>query len=508
MVPPIGRLRFVHGASPSGPTSTCRRAPSSTPTTSSPHHQLQAASFSTSPRSHPHAAPAIAGSFVNDAASLGRARSGSPPKRSYSIGVLEKYAAKETKRVTLRQLTVFGRNLNEEKLIRSANYVREELAVRLAHRIQDFHQLPFIVGTNPHFKRLIELYGVAFDTFRNVPEITSLEANREFCKLVQMMLTTHLVVIPQLAMGIAETAHQMDPRAADKFMNEMLRSRIGRRVLAEQHLALSNRFDRDFSLPGVATLGGNRDRSDSSSIGIVDTQCHAQRVASRCGVLSSNWFRSSFSFDNLNIPPPPNIIIDGDVDTTFTYIPDHIEYILFELLKNSMQFSFKRHTPELYEAAVRKAEERDLADQFSTPTTGPADQLDGFTDQTVNDRPVLPTIRITVGSGPSEVTFRVSDQGGGIPKEIQDSIWSYSSPAKRAFLNFNRMPELAAVVNERVPPTLNLGLGLPMSRVYANYWGGTLHVHSMNGYGTDAYVKISVANQLENLTYDGEDVEL
>ncbi|KAJ3033635.1 hypothetical protein HDV00_006010 [Rhizophlyctis rosea] len=53
----------------------------------------------------------------------------------YQNRILEHYASQETKRVTLRQLTVFGRTLTEEKLLKSANYVRSELPVRLAHRI-------------------------------------------------------------------------------------------------------------------------------------------------------------------------------------------------------------------------------------------------------------------------------------------------------------------------------------------------------------------------------------
>ena len=36
-------------------------------------------------------------------------------------------------------------------------------------------------------------------------------------------------------------------------------------------------------------------------------------------------------------------------------------------------------------------------------------------------------------------------------------------------------------------------LGLPLSRLYAKYFGGTLHVTPMEGYGTDAYVRFHSA---------------
>jgi hypothetical protein len=51
------------------------------------------------------------------------------------------------------------------------------------------------------------------------------------------------------------------------------------------------------------------------------------------------------------------------------------------------------------------------------------------------------------------------------------------------------------------PPELRLGMGLPMSRVYAEYWAGGLELHSLEGYGVDAFLQISkLGNQNEQLT--------
>ncbi|KAJ3307555.1 hypothetical protein HDU76_004567 [Blyttiomyces sp. JEL0837] len=463
----------------------------------------------------------------------------------YSNGVLEKYAARETKRVTLRQLTVFGRHLTEEKLLRSANYVREELPVRLAHRIQDFQQLPFIVGTNPHIALVYGLYWEAFEKFRSVPEIKTLESNREFCELIERMLNSHLIAIPQLAMGIAETASHMSAERADRFMNEMLRSRIGRRVLAEQHIALSAAFD-------------GRVAQEDGWIGIVNTQCEAEEVVARCAELAGRWFRESYAVprtEGVTMPhvEPPRVIIDGHKHATFTYIPDHIEYILFELLKNSMRFTFETHAPELHKMVTEAQEEaaevldeavaemgRDGADSVSPEGLPPAmpgevrtaaggltwnepgaipgssslpqyqkeyELEDGngasaSTGTGTEAAPLLPEIRITIGASESDITFRVSDAGGGLAKSLEANLWSYAHASKRTFLNFDKMPRLAAKVEEQVPGTLHLGLGLPMSRVYAQYWGGDIYLQSMMGFGCDAYVKIGTGNQLENLTYE------
>jgi hypothetical protein len=47
-------------------------------------------------------------------------------------------------------------------------------------------------------------------------------------------------------------------------------------------------------------------------------------------------------------------------------------------------------------------------------------------------------------------------------------------------------------------------MGLPMSRVYAEYWAGSLELHSLEGYGTDVFLQISkLGNKIEQLNLDG-----
>ena len=69
------------------------------------------------------------------------------------------------------------------------------------------------------------------------------------------------------------------------------------------------------------------------------------------------------------------------------------------------------------------------------------------------------------------------------------------------------------------PPDLRLGIGLPMSRLYAGkqnstepadisadhsqieYWAGSLEMHSLEGFGVDAFLQISkLGNKNERLT--------
>jgi len=85
-------------------------------------------------------------------------------------------------------------------------------------------QLPYVVATNPHINEVYDLYYNAFETFRRVREIKTLEDNDEFCENISQNLRAHLTVIPKLAMGVLECHGLMPREKLDKFMNTILRS--------------------------------------------------------------------------------------------------------------------------------------------------------------------------------------------------------------------------------------------------------------------------------------------
>lgn len=137
---------------------------------------------------------------------------------------LDEWAQRDARPISLRQLTFFGRTLTENRLITSANYVRTELPTRLAHRLRDMQTLPYVVVTNPHLANVYELYYRAFEKFRKVPEVKTIEDNNRFCDVVRDMLKEHLTVIPRLVMAVLEAQGLMKPEATDRFMMTMLRS--------------------------------------------------------------------------------------------------------------------------------------------------------------------------------------------------------------------------------------------------------------------------------------------
>ncbi|KAB8234737.1 hypothetical protein ETB97_004039 [Aspergillus alliaceus] len=400
-----------------------------------------------------------------------------PPWRP--VSALDEWVERDIRPISLRQLTFFGRTLTESRLISSANYVRTELPTRLAHRLRDIQKLPYVVVANPHLSLVYELYYKAFERFRTIPEIKTLDDNDKFCDILRKTLKEHLVVIPRLAMGVLECRHLLRADVLDQFMNTLLRARISRRVIAEQHLALTETFNSPWHFPG------SQDRTDLNAdyVGEVFLKCNAKEVIERCGKLAQDMMRQASGTEKI-----PEISVQGHLDATFPYMLSHLEYIIGELLRNSIQ-------------AV-------------------SEQYNGLPEKP-------PPIEVLVCEAPQHVILRISDQGGGIPREALPYLWSFNKgPHSKARLqNLEQVPAMAATMQELTvpketkradketfressldtltsrPPNLRLGMGLPMSRVYAEYWAGSLELHSLEGYGVDAFLQISkLGNKNEQVT--------
>ncbi|KAB8258717.1 branched-chain alpha-ketoacid dehydrogenase [Aspergillus pseudonomiae] len=400
-----------------------------------------------------------------------------PPWRP--VSALDEWVERDIRPISLRQLTFFGRTLTESRLISSANYVRTELPTRLAHRLRDIQRLPYVVVANPHLSLVYELYYKAFERFRTIPEIKTLEDNDKFCDVLRKTLKEHLVVIPRLAMGVLECRALLPADVLDQFMNTLLRARISRRVIAEQHLALTETFNSPWHFPG------SQDRTDANAdyVGEVFLKCNAKEVIERCGKLAQDMMRQASGTEKI-----PEISVQGHLDATFPYMLSHLEYIIGELLRNSIQA-----VSEKYNGLPEKP----------------------------------PPIEVLVCEAPQHVIMRISDQGGGIPREVLPYLWSFNKgPHSKARLqNLEQVPAMAATMQELTvpketkradketfressldtltsrPPNLRLGMGLPMSRVYAEYWAGSLELHSLEGYGVDAFLQISkLGNKNEQVT--------
>ncbi|KAF8913924.1 branched-chain alpha-ketoacid dehydrogenase [Gymnopilus junonius] len=416
------------------------------------------------------------------------ARQESTALHFYQNRQLELYASKEAKRLTLRQLVYFGRHINQERLIKSANYVRTELPVRIAHRLRDLQALPYVVVTQEGVAKVYELYWSAFEKFRRYPPIITLAENEAFCEFVNTLLNEHATVIPNLSLGLSLSSPHLPPDTLDSFMRRMLVSRISRRVLAEHHIALSESYS-----------GRNQESNEEPHVGIIYTGLSIKQIVEHCDKL----LRGTPVWPNdLPADALPEIKIDGHLETSFAYIREHLEYdflhtfisfmlnkisryIIFELLKNSLRATYIKYQNE------------------------------------ASRRP----IQVTIVNGENDVMIRISDQGGGLRSARNQvskpsDLFSFSHVRNSTRLEDSRLGALrsvslsehglratvdeqigswqkgrtqiptpaTAVVEQILQPTI--GIGLPMSYIYATYFGGTLELVSLDGWGTDVYLRL------------------
>ena len=97
------------------------------------------------------------------------------------------------------------------------------------------------------------------------------------------------------------------------------------------------------------------------------------------------------------------------------------------------------------------------------------------------------------------VPLRVSDRGGGIPEsKLQDIFkYSYTTMGDRSTIrpsdDTNIFSDLCKGHPNNSPsggPMAGWGFGLPTSRAYATYLGGSLELQSLEGLGTDVYLRL------------------
>lgn len=192
----------------------------------------------------------------------------------------------------------------ENQLLHSARFTAKELPIRLARRVDQYRSLPFIVGSNPYISKIAKLYASSFDSLASLPEIKTLEDNQKFVERLDEMVTLHSENIPTLARGFLECKKYMSSSSISSFLDGAIHSRIGIRLIAEQHLALSDSHKTNKT-------------AFPSSVGIIDTKVNAYRLIRNCADFVGELCESTLGVK-------PDLRIEGDREATFVGVASHL----------------------------------------------------------------------------------------------------------------------------------------------------------------------------------------
>ncbi|XP_068033810.1 branched-chain alpha-ketoacid dehydrogenase kinase-like [Anomalospiza imberbis] len=331
-------------------------------------------------------------------------------------------------RLTPTTMLYSGRSQDGSHILKSARYLQQELPVRIAHRIQGFRNLPFIIGCNPTILHVHELYIRAFQKLSDFPPIQVRSDESQYCALLRQLLEDHKDVVTLLAEGLRECRrHIQDERLLRPFLDKTLTSRLGMRMLAAHHLAL------------------HEDKPDF--VGIICTRLSPKKLIEK-------WVDFARRLCEHQYGNAPRVRINGHVAARFPFIPLPLDYVLPELLKNAMRATMESH--------------------LDTPYN-------------------VPDIVVTIANNDIDLVIRISDRGGGIPHELLDKVTEYHFSTAEASAQDPRLggPFRSLMDASGQPgPMHGFGFGLPTSRAYAEYLGGSLVLQSLQGIGTDVYLRL------------------
>ncbi|KAM0984648.1 pyruvate dehydrogenase (acetyl-transferring) kinase, mitochondrial-like [Malus sylvestris] len=340
------------------------------------------------------------------------------------IDEVQRWGCMKQTGVSLRYMMEFGSRPTQRNFIISAQFLHKELPIRIARRAIELESLPYGLSEKPAVLKVRDWYLDSFRDLRTFPDIKDAKDEKDFTQMIKAIKVRHNNVVPMMALGVQQLKKEKvlyeDLDEIHQFLDRFYMSRIGIRMLIGQHVELHN------------------PNPPPHCVGYIDTKMSPMEVA-------RNATEDARAMCLREYGSAPNVNIYGDPDFTFPYVPTHLHTMVFELVKNSL----------------RAVQER-------------------FMD---SDK-VAPPVKLIVADGIEDVTIKVSDEGGGIPRSGLPKIFTY--------LYSTASNPLDSDLSEADAVTMaGYGYGLPISRLYARYFGGDLQIISMEGYGTDAYLHLS-----------------
>ncbi len=104
--------------------------------------------------------------------------------------IIERFASKRIQPLSINDVIKFAQPADVPALLHSANWIQQEVPVRLAHRLYDFNRLPFVVVSNPHIYRVYELYLKAFEEIGGYGPIKDEKDNENFSAMLSTNVST------------------------------------------------------------------------------------------------------------------------------------------------------------------------------------------------------------------------------------------------------------------------------------------------------------------------------
>ncbi|KAG6915030.1 hypothetical protein DXG01_013821 [Tephrocybe rancida] len=253
--------------------------------------------------------------------------------------------------------------------------------------------------------------------------------NKRFTKVLETIKSRHDPTVTTVAQGVLEWKRMQNAR------------NIGLDIQAWLDRFYLSRIGIRFLIGQHIAL--NTQQAHEDYVGIICTQANVHDIVSEA--IENARFVCEEHYAMFR-GPPVQLICPPDLN--FPYVPGHLSHICFELLKNSLRAVVERY---------------------------------GLGDDTE-----YPPIKVVVVEGKEDITIKISDEGGGISRSAIPLIWTYMYTTMEG-QGINQDFQ----ASDFQAPMAGFGYGLPLSRLYARYFGGDLRLIAMDGFGTDVYIHLN-----------------
>lgn len=342
--------------------------------------------------------------------------------------------------LSMKQFLDFGSSNACEKT--SFTFLRHELPVRLANIMKEINLLPDSLLSTPSVQQVQRWYSQSLLELMEFLDKNSddFKTLSDFTDVLINIRNRHNDVVPTMAQGVTE---YKDAFGEDPVTSQNVQYFLNRFYMSRISIRM---------LINQHTLlfDGRTNPAHPKHIGSIDPNCDVVEVVKdayeSAKMLCEQYYLTS-----------PDLVIQEFSGKKFqdvihiVYVPSHLYHMLFELFKNSM-----RATIEYHNASIS-----------------------------------LPPVEVMVALGQEDLTIKMSDKGGGVPLRKIECLFSYM---------YSTAPT-PVMGNSCNAPLAGFGYGLPISRLYARYFQGDLHLFSSEGYGTDAliYLKALCTDSVERL---------
>jgi len=398
-----------------------------------------------------------------------------------SLEAMYQYAPKRTKHSHKQDTN--GTYVDLDRL-RNAQFLHRELPIRIAQRAIDLLTLPHGLNRTREVQSIANAYLQYLQQLRDFPVPTNAAGEQEFTKILKEFVMDRHSIPMAIARGLQSLKDDrkapVDARRLAEMedaLNRFFTARVGLRFLVEHHVLSGNDENSDAlyrkqleAEGGLELLDDENyalsEGSDQDFCGAIQKNCDPVKEVRRTVARVTKLCRESYG-----IAPEIEIVDctpDTDAALPFTYVPHHLRYMLAELVKNSCRASVRTYL------SGANTQKEDHTKHHDNPAGG------------IHDAPSLPPIKVVVTKGAEDVSIKIADRGGGMPRSVTERIWTF------AHSTMNKGEDKNDFGKDEVTGGHIRGFGLPLARIYARYFGGEITVKSMEGYGVDAYLYLPV----------------